>query len=338
MKVLLRSPNWLGDAVMAFPLSLALKEVVPGCEVTVVVREGLKDLWDMNPCVDRIIPIKGHKFNEIKLGYELRKGSFSYCFVLSRSHLSAFAAWLTQAKERIGFEPPAKSFLLTKRVKSYGFEHRIVSYLRLMEASFGTLSHVSFPTFKVDPQIEEEVDRTLGQGRSFPYIALNTGSNYGEAKCWPEESFAELSDKLLKEGIVPVLLGTKREVDKNLRIKERVGKRILDLTGKTSLKQLVALLKRMKALVSNDTGTMHLAVALGVPVVALFGPTDPKVTGPWRGGIVIRHELPCSPCFKRKCPKGSPLCMTSITVDEVHKAIGDLINGERKVISIHPNL
>lgn len=338
MKVLLRSPNWLGDAVMTFPLSLALKEVMPGCKATVVVRESLKDLWEMNPCVDRIVSIKGHKFKELEVGYSLRKERFLYCFLLNRSYLSTFAAWLTGAKEKIGFEPPVKAFLLTRKVKSYGLEHRIISYLKLIEATFGTIPPVSFPSVKVEPQIEEEVEKMLGGDQNSPYVALNTGSNYGEAKCWPEEHFVELSRKLLLEGITPVLLGTKREKEKNQRIREKVGKGILDLTAKTSLKQLVAILKRVKVLVSNDTGTMHLGVALGVPVVALFGPTDPKVTGPWRGGIVIKHDLICSPCFERKCPKGNTLCMTSITVDEVYKAIGVFLDGKKETVSVCFNI
>lgn len=334
VKVLLRSPNWLGDAVMAFPFSFALKEVMPSCEVTVVVREGLKDLWEMNPCVNSIVPIKGHKFKELKVGYSLRKERFSYCFLLNRSYLSVFTAWLTGTKERIGFEPPVKAVYLTRRVKSYGFEHRIISYLRLIEVTFGTMPHVHFPAFNVEPQIEKEAERMLGEYRNPLLVGLNTGSNYGEAKCWPEENFARLAQRLLSEGITPVLLGTKREMEKNYRIRKKVSKGIIDLTGRTSLKQLVAILKRMAVLVSNDTGTMHLAVALGVPVVALFGPTDPKITGPWKGGIVLKGDLTCSPCFRRMCPKGVPLCMASIGVDEVYKAIGVLLDGERKAIGI----
>ncbi|RLA86406.1 MAG: lipopolysaccharide heptosyltransferase II [Deltaproteobacteria bacterium] len=161
-----------------------------------------------------------------------------------------------------------------------------------------------------------------------PAIAFNTGANYGEAKCWPREKFAELGKLLIKDGFEIILLGTQKEMRRNKEIATRISHRVTNLTGKTSLSELAALLTKISCLVTNDTGTMHLASALGTPVVAIFGSTDPNITGP-RGerAKVIRHNLSCSPCFKRKCPEGHFECLKSISVDEVYSAVKELTDG-----------
>jgi len=151
---------------------------------------------------------------------------------------------------------------------------------------------------------------------------MNPGATYGLGKCWYPERFGELGKRLFKKWKATVLLFGKEEerpiVNEILQHLKEGG---IDLTGKTRLLQLAALLERCQLLVSNDTGTMHVATAVGTPVVALFGSTDPSITGPWGDGhVVIKKDVPCSPCLKRICPTDRR-CMTLITVGEVEEVV-----------------
>jgi heptosyltransferase-2 len=152
---------------------------------------------------------------------------------------------------------------------------------------------------------------------------MNPGATYGLAKCWSTRRFGELGKRLCEKWKATLLLFGKEEegpiAKEILRNLENGG---IDLTGKTRLLQLAALLERCRLLVTNDTGTMHVATAVGTSVIALFGSTDPSVTGPWGDGhVVVRKDVPCSPCLKRICPTDHQ-CMELITVDEVLKECG----------------
>jgi len=164
--------------------------------------------------------------------------------------------------------------------------------------------------------------RDLGIQDGRPLIGMNPGATYGLAKCWYPERFGELGKRLFEKWKATVLLfGKEEERPIAKEILQHLKEGGIDLTGKTHLLQLAALLERCQLIVTNDTGTMHVATAVGAPVVALFGSTDPSTTGPWGDGhIVIRKDVPCSPCLKRICPTDHR-CMELITVDEVEEII-----------------
>jgi heptosyltransferase-2 len=164
------------------------------------------------------------------------------------------------------------------------------------------------------------MDLNLFDGR--PLIGMNPGATYGLAKCWHPERFGELGRRIFNEWNASILLFGKEEEQPIAReILQHLKGRGINLAGKTNLLQLAALLECCQLLVTNDTGTMHVATAVGTPVVALFGSTDPLITGPWGDGhVVIRKDVPCGPCLKRICPTDHR-CMELITVDEVEEAV-----------------
>jgi heptosyltransferase-2 len=183
----------------------------------------------------------------------------------------------------------------------------------------------SFPAPRIflreeDRRWAEQMLKDFGLGNGNPLIGMNPGATYGIAKCWYPGRFGELGKKLREKWKSNLLLFGKEE-EKAIAeetIQQNGG---IDLTGKTNLLQLAALLERCHLLVTNDTGTMHVAAAVGTPVVALFGSTDPSTTGPWgEGHVVIRKDLPCSPCLKRTCSTDHR-CMELITVDEVEEIV-----------------
>ena len=329
MKVLIRSPNWLGDAVMAFPLVELLKENLSGVSLQIMTREYLAELWEVHPAVDKIKVIKGGKFREIIMALKMRKEVFDLYISLPNSFLAALSGWLCGAKSRIGFATQRREFLLTHPLPLPQKQHRVFQYLNLLKPLNIDVHQLPPLSLKMDHSLKEKAKNFLNPSNG-PFIALNPGAFYGEAKCWPEENFIRLGKFLIKNGFHVVLLGSKKEAEKNERIRKHIGENIRDLTGKTSLKELMAILTEMKCLVTNDTGTMHLGVLLEVPLVAIFGSTSPAFTGPWKGkNIVLSSSLPCSPCFKRKCPKGDLRCMREITVEQVLSAVLRIVNDSK---------
>jgi heptosyltransferase-2 len=165
-------------------------------------------------------------------------------------------------------------------------------------------------------------------------MAFNAGSTYGSAKRWPTERYAALADRLIESLGVWILLAgaaSDGEVARALRSSAHRPDRIIDLTGRTDIPLLAALLKRCAVFVTNDTGAMHVGAAIGVPVVALFGPTDPKTTSPVGTHVILRHPVPCSPCLLRECPIDHR-CMTGISVDHVFSSVVGSYTIKNKVI------
>ena len=318
LKVAIRSPNWLGDAVMAFPAVRAIREAHPEAEITVLTRVYLGELWRLNPDVDSVCLLEKGILGELRESLKLKEKGFDILLIMPRSFLTALAGFLMGVPLRIGFNSEGRGIFLTKGVNVDRKKHRVLQYLDLLKP-LDIPANTSFPLL-TPPAIPLKLPQ--------PAIAFNTGANYGEAKCWPKEKFAELGKLLAKDGFEILLLGTQKEMRRNREIAMRISHKVTNLTGKTSLSELATLLTKISCLVTNDTGTMHLASALGTPVVAIFGSTDPNITGPWgEKAKVIRHKFSCSPCFKRKCPEGHFGCLESISVEEVYCAVKELING-----------
>lgn len=340
MLILVRSPNWLGDAVMSFPALKALRRSFPEARVGVITRQYLASLWELNSDVDELFVIRQAKLTEIFLSLALRRKNPSIYVIFPKSFLTALCARLTCASKIIGFNTDLRSYFLTHPVafESACREHRVKKYLRLL-SPLGIRS-VTFSPISITEKITSVADAILGEKNGAGFIAFNPGAFYGEAKCWPPERFIELGRILVDLGFRIVILGTKKEAHRNAKIAASIPNNVIDLSGKTSLKELVAILSVVDCLVTNDTGTLHLACLLGTPVVAIFGSTDPSITGPWMGTYkVIWHQVPCSPCFKRRCKKHSLECLTCISPTEVATKVVEIINeGCKKVIHIHIDL
>jgi heptosyltransferase-2 len=198
-------------------------------------------------------------------------------------------------------------------------------YLHLIEC-LGRFPVPPFPSLSLNGNQERWAKTFLLHNRLHGklLIGFNPGATYGEAKCWPAERFATLGRRLTKEyGASILIFGSSRPKEKelNVAIAQGIGAGCLNVSGQTSLLQLAALLRHCKLLVTNDTGTMHVAAAVGTRVVAIFGPTDPRATSPLGDGhVVLREEVSCSPCLKRVCPEDHR-CMELISVTDVLKAV-----------------
>ena len=331
-QILVRGVNWVGDSILTYPTVQNLKLLFPQSHLAILVPDSLADLWRTSPYVDEIIPFRKEEgirslWEDLNLGQSLKERNFDLAFILPRSFRSAFQSYLARVPIRVGYQSEARSLFLTHgipRTDDVLHVHRVHYYQRLIEP-FGKVETSLAPRIflrEEDRRWAEETLKDLGLLDGRPLIGMNPGATYGLAKCWPPGRFGELGKRIGKKWKASVLLfGREEERPVAEQILQHAGVEGVDLVGKTRLLQLAALLERCRLLVTNDTGTMHVAAAAGTPVVALFGSTDPVATGPWgEGHVVLRREVSCSPCLKRICPTDHR-CMEGITVDEAEGAV-----------------
>ncbi len=331
-RILVRGVNWVGDTILSYPTVQQLKTLFPKSHLAILVPSYLVDLWKTFPFVDEIIPF--HKkggiastWEDLNLGQSLKGRHFDLALILPRSFRSAFHIYLARIPIRIGYQDEGRSLFLTHRIsrtKEILQVHRVYYYQKLLEPLGKGGGHPSPRVFlrEEDRKWAGQTLRDLGILDGRPLIGINPGATYGLAKCWIPDRFGELGERLSKKWQASVLLfGKEEEKSVVQEILQHIRGRGIDLTGKTSLLQLAALLQRCHLLVTNDTGTMHVATAVGTPVIAIFGSSDPITTGPWGDDhVMVRKPLPCSPCLKRFCPTDHQ-CMELITVDEVEEVV-----------------
>lgn len=331
-RILVRGVNWVGDTILTYPTVQQLKCLFPQSHLAIIAADHLVDLWKTFPYIDEIIPFQpqnglGSIWADLKLSHSLKRKNFDLALILPRSFRSAFQIYLARIPIRVGYQDEGRSLFLTHgipRAEEILHLHRVHYYQRLL----GPLGEIiNCPPSRIflreeDRRWAEQILRDFGISNGRLLIGMNPGASYGLAKCWSPTRFGELGKRLSKKWKATVLLfGKEGEKSIAQEIVQHIGEEGIDLTGKTGLLQLAALLERCHLLVSNDTGTMHVATAVGTPVVAIFGSTDPITTGP-RGDEhrIVKKDIPCSPCLKRICPLDHR-CMDLITVEEVEEVV-----------------
>jgi heptosyltransferase-2 len=318
-RILVRSSNWLGDAVMSAPAIQRLKRGRPDIRLTILTRSKLADFWRLIPEVDELITIDPGD-SVFRIASKLR-GAFDVAILFPNSVRSALEIWLAGIPRRVGYSRPWRDFFLNQFIPDPPFpaplQHQSGHYLRIMG------------------RIGANLDESLEPGNQRPaepgLAGLCPGAEYGPAKRWTE--FGSVARQLSEmHGLHWLIFGTANERPLAAEIVKRLETRSTDLTGRTSLSELAAHLRRCRLLLTNDTGTMHLAAFLGVPTVAIFGSTEPQLTGPiGEGHVVIRHHVECSPCFLRECPMDFR-CMKAVTVAETVSAVERILGEE--VVSV----
>ena len=320
-RVLVRAPNWVGDAVMSLPILAGLRRLFPLAGITVLAVNRVAPLFVAQPGVTEIVRYPSHR-GKWQVLWGLR-GRFDVALALPNSMESALGLWLVGVPSRVGYSTDARRPFLKEAVSGCGKlagVHTVFYFIGLLQA-LGGVGTFTPPTLYLEPEEEAVGAHFLAEARlpgSGPWVGLSPGAAYGPAKRWPPRRFAALGRELQREmGARLVLLGGKEDRAAADEVKEALAAPVADLVGRTNLRQALGVLSRLHLLVTNDSGLMHAAAALSVPLVALFGSTDPEATGPFTArATVIRHPLPCSPCFKRTCYAGYP-CLTAISVDQV---------------------
>lgn len=326
MKILVRATNWVGDAIMALPALRVVRARFPAAEITILARPYVGFLYENQGVSDDIIELD-HTRDMIS---DLRAQKFDTALLLQNAFEAAWIAWRARIPQRIGYARDGRSLLLTQAVAvpkpGEIPAHEQYYYLELLRRAgwLDTLPNESLIKLEVPEEGSKRAEEFLlaaGVKPSNLRIAIGAGASYGSAKCWPPDRFAELANRLHAEGDVDVILfGTRAEAPVSSAIAAGMHRPPIDLTGKTVINDLPALLSQCHLFIGNDSGAMHVAAAVGLPVVAVFGPTDPFGTAPVTPRCSVVQEKPyCSPCFLRRCPTDHR-CMTRITPDAVEAA------------------
>jgi len=317
-RILIRSSNWLGDAVMSVPAVRAIKRGRPDAHVTVVTSPELAPVWKLVAEVDEVITADtGSVLSVVRT--VRRQPPFDAAILFPNSLRTAIESWLARIPRKVGYRGHHRSWLLNQIVRERGKprppEHQAKRYLRIAHELGADVHDL---TIRNPVNIPQDGNGPVPAKRDPVMLGLCPGAEYGPAKRWLPERFAEAAAAVARQQSVRwVLFGKDGDREIGETIASNLGEFCVNRIGKTTVEQLIKELRICRLVLTNDTGTMHLAALLGVPTIAIFGSTEPRLTGPLGPNhIILRHHVECSPCFLRKCPIDFR-CMKAVSVDEV---------------------
>ena len=341
MKILVRATNWIGDAVMSLPAIAAIRAHFPEANIAVLARPWVADIYERQTAIDRVIPYRAARgardlSSKWDLAKQLRCEAFDCAILLQNAFEAALLARLAGIPRRIGYDRDGRGWLLTDpiAVPKPGEipRHQSFYYLELLRRA-GILNALpETQTIRldgIDQAMARGAARFAGLGARLPVIGVSPGAAYGGAKRWMADGFAEAASRLaLQESASVALFGSDSERPLCDAIAESIrprGVEVISVAGKTSLREFIDLAAACRLFLTNDSGAMHIASAVGVRTVAVFGATDDVATGP-TGPLarVVRQNVDCSPCLLRECPIDHR-CMTRVTPDRVAAVAMDLL-------------
>lgn len=332
-KILVRSANWIGDAIMTSPAVRTIRENFPDAEIYMLANPWVADVFAASPHVDEIILYhKKGKHAGLKgmwrLGRELSAHNFDMAILLQNAFEAAFLAMIASIPVRAGYKRDGRSLLLTHPVKirkEIRKGHQVHYYQTLLK-DLGLHCGSDELFLQLPEKAVNWAKDYVGKLGNKPIIGLNPGAAHGPAKCWPAEKYGELAGQLAKKyGATLLVFGTGADSETAATIASYAPDQVVSLAGKTSLAEAMALIGLCTAFVTNDSGLMHVGAAQRTPLVAIFGSTDLK-TGPFSdNAIIVKKDMPCSPCFDANC-KTDFRCMMDITVGEVFEAARKILD------------
>ena len=334
-RLVVRAPNWIGDAVMCEPALRGLRSLFPAAELTMLARPTIAELFTAYSGLDLVL-VYDDKVTHAgitgkwSLAGSLRRHNFDLAILFQNAFEAAFIAWLAGIPRRYGYATDGRVLFLTEPVAVPHRDmpvHQVEYYWNMLKP-LGLSGAVPLPTLHVSADEDRMADARLasaGIDSSDLIIGVNPGSTYGRAKRWLPERFADVARQLVERlekeeraHVAVALFGARGEESLGKDIASRIDSRSIVLSGATSIRELMAMIKRCRLLITNDTGPMHIAAAFGVPIVAVFGPTDSRTTAPYRQErSVVREAVDCAPCLLRECPIDHR-CMTRVSVDRVY--------------------
>jgi len=327
---LILKPSSLGDIIHSLPTLAAIRERFPKAYIGWMVKQEWAGILEGHPCLDELLSFPFKWSSVWPMIREIRKRRFDLILDLQGLLRTGLLSYLSGAPTRIGFEEGREfsHLFYTHRVKADEDSLHAVDRYLLIARELGAKTDLK----RFDISLNER-DRARTQKivklacGDQPILAIHATARQ-EVKRWPLERFAQLADQISQAGWgIPVFIGAKEDVQDIVLIRKRMLTRSVDFAGQTSLKELASLLKMSRLLITNDSGPMHLAAAVGTPVVALFGPTEPKKIGPYgKGHVVLQHTEQCSAC--RTGSEGPHRCLEAISVNEVAEAVNHVLQGE----------
>ena len=322
-RILIVAPSWVGDAILTEPLVGLLRDPFEDPVVDVLVPPWCAPVYARMRGIRRIIetPFSHGKFDiaaRKRLGIELRGEGYTHAFVLPNSWKSALVPFFARVPKRIGYTGEARWGLLTdaRRIDKRMYPRLVDRFAALAVPPGGLVPMPPSPGLLPDVRNRADAMRALRLKTDRPVVIMCPGAEYGPAKRWPPNQFAELAAMFLRDGLQVWIIGSPNDRMATDAVLNSLGEnvhKVRDLTGRTDLGTAIDILSSASLVVSNDSGLMHAAAAVGVPLVALFGSSSPAYTPPLSPTAQIaRIDISCSPCFKRECPLGHFKCMREL--------------------------
>jgi heptosyltransferase II len=343
-KIIVRSTNWVGDAIISIPAMREVRRLFPKAHISLLASPWVSPIYSEVEFVDEILEYDNRGIHKGwsglgRLAAELRCRHFDLAILLQNAFEAALIAFCARIPLRAGYARDGRSLLLThackidpavRRVHQAYYYLGILSDLGLLAPRIWEQDHIlpiNIGIRKVDQEAAAAMLRTNGIRENEMMIAINPGAFYGEAKRWFPDRYAAVADALAdKYGARIVIIGASSDTETARRVAENMASRPVVLAGQTTLGQLMGLIKGSSLLITNDSGPMHLAAALGVPQLAIFGSTSEVATGPLNANAtVLKHQVDCNPCFLRKCPTDFR-CMKEIAVQQVVEAAQSILD------------
>lgn len=341
-KILIRSTNWIGDAIMTLPAVRTIRKNFPGAEISILSQPWVADVFRADPAIDHVV----HYYKKTKhqglagiyrMGRELSLHRFDMAILLQNAFEAALIARIARIPVVAGYSRDCRRPLLTHAVpqnREIRQKHQVYYYQHLMRELGLECGPDELHLHLADDDIAWARNFLAGHPR--PLVGLNPGAAYGPAKRWPAKRYGELAKLVqLQTGGSVAVFGTRDDTAAAEEI-ATFAPGLIDLTGRTTLSQAMAIISLCDAFVTNDSGLMHVAAATATPLVAIFGSTDPIATGPFSAqAIVIQKHLPCIPCLKPDCTTDFA-CMQGIRAGEVFEAVSSLLAGGARKNTAHP--
>lgn len=335
--ILVRSTNWIGDAIMTTPAVRTIRQNFPEAHIAILAYPWVADIFRNSPHVDEVILYNKNGRHRglrgiLRIGRELAAADFDAAILLQNAFSAALISVLAGIPVRAGYIRDARRLLLTHPVKIDPAVRKLhqVHYYQELCRGLGMVPGSDQLFLQLSPEVNLWARKFVADFTGRLIIGFNPGAAYGPAKCWPVERYGRLAEILAGEfnAVIPVF-GTGADSVTAEAIKSFAPDNVIDLAGNTSLAEAMALIGICDCFVTNDSGLMHVAAAQRTPLVAIFGSTDPVATGPFfEGSVIIQHKLECQPCFKTHC-KSDFSCMLDIGVDEVAGAVRAICRPEK---------
>ena len=330
-RILVRVPNWIGDAVMSLPALVCLLDSMPSAEVTILARRKVLAVFKaLGRKLDVMVYEDGGLGGIFRLKEEIRRKGFDMAVLFQNGFEAALISWLAGIARRVGYARHMRGPLLTDPLEVTDVvnrRHQVYYYLEIVKRL-----GIEVPD-RVDayPELSVDID-VKGLLPEGAVLGLAVGASYGQAKRWKIEGFKEVAEELAKShGLKPVIFGGMEDREGAERLRNMLTVDAVNLAGKLTLEEFMAALKGVSLFITNDSGPMHLAAAVGTPVVGLFLSTEPLLTAPLGcAATSVASPVDCRPCFRRVCPRGDYICMEALTTETVYNRCVELLKRDEK--------
>jgi heptosyltransferase-2 len=331
MKILIIGPSWVGDMVMSQSLYITLKQQHPEAIIDVMAPAWCKPILERMPEVNQAIEMPlGHGDIDLlgrrRIGKKLKANNYTHAYICPNSAKSALIPWFADIPTRVGWKGEMRYGLLNDlRPNKKSFQYMVERYVALAHPkseminskSLGGLDNLPHPKLAIDANIQQATLNKFSLSTTKPVLGLCPGAEFGPAKQWPVEHYAAVANEMINQGYQVWLFGSAKDKETTENIKSLVDSNnqhcVFNLAGETSLIEAVDLLAACQTVVSNDSGLMHVAAAVGCHVVGVYGSTSPKYTPPLAKKVdIVSTDIECRPCFKRECPFGHLKCLKEL--------------------------